>query len=133
MRISQSDCIIQIKFNYQAIVLYKDIFFFSIKIFIRNHYMCQLEKHKIPISYPGLVNISGMYRNCVSLFSTIIIQLRQINKFNTYFESYFMIVSNFFFFIYLLPIYFRFDPRVGRYEKSKMLWFFWGFYYKWNY
>jgi hypothetical protein len=27
-------------------------------------------------------------------------------------------------FIYLLPIYFRFDPRVGSYEKSKMLCFF---------
>jgi hypothetical protein len=51
-------------------------FFFPIKIFIRNLYICLLEKHKIPVPYPGLVNISGMYRNCVSLFSTLIIQLR---------------------------------------------------------
>jgi hypothetical protein len=29
-----------------------------------------------------------------------------------------------FLFIYLLPIYFRFDPRVGSYEKSKMFFFF---------
>jgi len=28
-----------------------------------------------------------------------------------------MFVSNFWF-IYLLPIYFRFDPRVGRFEKT---------------
>jgi hypothetical protein len=30
-------------------------------------------------------------------------------------------------FIYLLPIYIRFDPRIGRYEKSEMLWVFFVF------
>ena len=62
------------------------------------------------------------YINSVSRFSTI--QLRLINKFNTDFESYLLSVSNFRL-VRLLPIYtIVFDPRVGGYEKSKMLLFF---------
>ena len=78
------------------------------------------------------------YRNSVSYFSTI--QLRLINEYYVDFQSYFISVTNFRL-VCLLPVLayvctFVFDPRVGRYEISKMPFssfsFFFNQYYMWN-
>jgi hypothetical protein len=78
------------------------------------------------------------YRNSVSFFSTI--QLRLINEYYVDFQSYFISVTNFRL-VCLLPVLayvwtFVFDPRVGRYEISKMPFSsfssFFNQYYMWN-
>ena len=70
----------------------------------------------------------AFHRNSVSHFSTI--QLKLIDECNRDFESHFKSITTSFrlFCLLLIVAYtylctFVFDPRVGRYEKSKMFWF----------
>jgi hypothetical protein len=82
------------------------------------------------IRYQDLILASllliAYYRNSVSRFSTI--QLWLINRILRVISWVFLILDLFVYF----PYTFIFDPRVGRYEKSKMCYYYFQ-YYIWNY
>jgi hypothetical protein len=113
--------------NCHLILIWFLFFFFQLKSLFE---ICSFVSER-NIKYQYLILASlilvACYRNCVSRFSTI--QLWLINRNMRVISWVFLILGWFVYFLYN----FVFDPRVGRYEKSKMFFVFFYQYYIWNY
>ena len=113
--------------NCHLILIWFLFFFFQLKSLFE---ICSFVSER-NIKYQYLILASlilvACYRNSVSRFSTI--QLWLINRNMRVISWVFLIWGWFVYFLYN----FVFDPRVGRYEKSKMFFVFFYQYYIWNY
>jgi hypothetical protein len=103
--------------NCHLILIWFLLFFFQLKSLFE---ICSFVSER-NIKYQYLILASlilvACYRNNVSRFSTI--RLWLINRNMRVISSVFLILGLFVYFLYN----FVFDPRVGRYEKSKMFFF----------